>query len=462
MVLSLSMVFGYSKNSEDEFQYYFSENGTYVAFKHSKKDNLDLLLSLNDDNTYTIESIDFVGEVLYLPDCAVDGRYITGIGINAFREMNDIKSIRLPEGVTSLGWRIFSFCPNLEEVILGRELREIKSSAFWGVDLERIKISDENTFFKLSGNSLIERDTGHLVLGTNQSVISSDVTEIGDCAFAGRSFETFFIPSNVQKIGTAAFSECEKLHTVTISEGVYEIQDDAFLNCYNLENISIPKSMNKLGASVFEGTGLKSIPALGGVTELRSDTFSRCNELKKAVIPAHITAIGNGTFAECESLEEITLPDKLEVFDEKGAFYCCWNLRSISISSENPRYMTIEGKLVEKDTMKLLVGTTDGEIPNGVKIIAEGAFACRGRFTSITIPESVTEISDLAFADAKQLSFLYIPESVTVVGKNIIGGNASNIQIYCESEKPSQFWDKEWIDADDAIILWGVRKSVES
>lgn len=54
MVLSLSMVFGYSKNSEDEFQYYFSENGTYVAFKHSKKDNLDLLLSLNDDNTYTI------------------------------------------------------------------------------------------------------------------------------------------------------------------------------------------------------------------------------------------------------------------------------------------------------------------------------------------------------------------------------------------------------------------------
>lgn len=158
------------------------------------------------------------------------------------------------------------------------------------------------------------------------------------------------------------------MHTVTISEGVYEIQDDAFLNCYNLENISIPKSMNKLGASVFEGTGLKSIPALGGVTELRSDTFSRCNELKKAVIPAHITAIGNGTFAECESLEEITLPDKLEVFDEKGAFYCCWNLRSISISSENPRYMTIEGKLVEKDTMKLLVGTTDGEIPNGVKI----------------------------------------------------------------------------------------------
>lgn len=44
-----------------------------------------------------------------------------------------------------------------------------------------------------------------------------------------------------------------------------------------------------------------------------------------------------------------------------------------------------------------------------LKLIAEGAFACRGRFTSITIPESVTEISDLAFADAKQLSFLYIP-----------------------------------------------------
>lgn len=460
VLLSFSMLLGNSKTGKEEFQYYLNDDGTCTAFIHSKTKNLDLVLSLNNDNTYTIEGIGFVGDTLYLPDYAVDGRYITGIGLNAFREMSDVKSIRLPDGITSIGWRTFTFCQSLREVVFGRDLRDIHGSAFLGVDLDRIKISEENIRFKLLGNSLIERETGRLVLGTNLSVILPDVTEIGEGAFAGRTFETFSIPSNVQRIGEYAFSECENLHTVVLSEGIYEIQSDAFLNCYNLKNISFPQSMRELGMGAFEGTGIEAIPDLGGVTELDSNTFSRCNKLKNIVVPANVTVIGADVFTECENLEEVILPDNLKIFNGAGTFIGCRSLKNVLISSANQQYMTIEGNLIEKETMKLLVGTIDGNVPYGVKTIAEGAFAFRGTFTSVVIPESVTEICSLAFADAKQLSYLYIPESVTVVGKNIIGGNSSKLQVHCESKTPSEFWDEEWNGTTDAVIIWGTPNSV--
>lgn len=48
-----------------------------------------------------------------------------------------------------------------------------------------------------------------------------------------------------------AFNDCEKLKSVTLSNGIKNIGESAFYNCKKLQSVTIPKSVNKIGDMAF-------------------------------------------------------------------------------------------------------------------------------------------------------------------------------------------------------------------
>ena len=61
------------------------------------------------------------------------------------------------------------------------------------------------------------------------------------------------IPSYVTCIGVGAFWNNTHIRKVVIPEGVTTIKGDAFVYCYNLENINIPSKVNQIGDNPFAG-----------------------------------------------------------------------------------------------------------------------------------------------------------------------------------------------------------------
>lgn len=59
------------------------------------------------------------------------------------------------------------------------------------------------------------------------------------------------IPGNVKEIGDNAFSWCENLSNLTISEGVERIGSAAFFRCNNLNEVTIPRSVKKIDMHAF-------------------------------------------------------------------------------------------------------------------------------------------------------------------------------------------------------------------
>lgn len=55
----------------------------------------------------------------------------------------------------------------------------------------------------------------------------------------------------VTGIGDNAFENCNKIKSVTISEGVTSIGDGAFSGCSCLESVTIPKSLSFIGVKAF-------------------------------------------------------------------------------------------------------------------------------------------------------------------------------------------------------------------
>ena len=110
-------------------------------------------------------------------------------------------------------------------------------------------------------------------------LIPFNVKTISDEAFQKLWWDQINIPSNIYKIGIAAFRESQ-LHKVVFNEGLKEISNAAFMNCDVLEEIIIPNSVETLGYNCFSFSGLKRLYIGSGVKELCNNQFDSCFDLE--------------------------------------------------------------------------------------------------------------------------------------------------------------------------------------
>ena len=92
-------------------------------------------------------------------------------------------------------------------------------------------------------------------------------------------------------------------------------------------------------------------------------------------------------------------------------------LSSITVSSDNSMYKSLDGDLYSKDG-KIFIkyatnkATTDFTIPDGVKIIADHAFLLGNNLENVSLPNSVSVIGHYAFSCCESLKSINIPNSV--------------------------------------------------
>ncbi len=196
-----------------------------------------------------------------------------------------IRSIVIPEGVTSIDMAAFAFCTYLESVVLPSSLETIGMGAF----------------------------------GMCQSLKSVDIPEnvsiIGDLAFMGCAYlESVDLPDNLKRMGTATFAGCTSLESVTIPDSVEGSLHSTFSGCTSLTEVSLGKSIVELNHSVFSScTALESITIPANIEEIEEGVFSGCTSLKEVIFAdeSKLRFIWNSTFEGCTSLESIILPASL-------------------------------------------------------------------------------------------------------------------------------------------------------
>ena len=127
--------------------------------------------------------------------------------------------------------------------------------------------------------------------GYNFDLMTSAV--VGDC---------------VTKIGQGAFYQnCNTLTSVTLSDSVTVIDENAFFNCDSLTSINIPSGVTTIGDFSFAFcTRLPSITISNGVTNIGTQAFGSCYSFTSITIPSSVTSIGHWAFYECSGLTSIT------------------------------------------------------------------------------------------------------------------------------------------------------------
>jgi len=397
---------------------------------------------------------------------------VTEIGKYAFDGCKSLTSITIPDGVTSIGDGAFYNCSSLTE----------------------IKVASENSNYVSVNGVLYNKDKTTIICypagkkGNNYK-IPDGVTKVGSSAFIGcSSLTSITIPNSVTEIGYSVFEGCTNLKSITIPDSVTSIGDDAFRECSSLTSITIPYSVTSIGDYAFLGcsrltaidvntdnkdytsvngvlfyndktiicypagkkgnnykipdgvtsicryafsgcTSLTSITIPDSVTEIGGSAFENCSSLTSITIPDSVTSIGIGAFVGCSSLTSIMIPDNV-TYIGGAVFADCSSLTEIKVSTQNAKYVSVNGVLYNKDKTTIMcypAGKKDKnyKILDGVTEICTSAFNGCSSLTSITIPDSVTEIGVSAFSGCSSLTGITIPDSVTRIDMSTFRGCSS-------------------------------------
>ena len=259
------------------------------------------------------------------------------LGGSAFKSCTSLKSITLPEGLTTISGNAFKYCRNLREVYLPDTVSNIDGLAFTGLS--------DITFSVASGGYAEQWakdcNASYVVRSSNDSKTaeSLDVTE---ATVLSETDSALF--DDISEMPAVASNACGSNLTWKLVNKTLEISGTGEMNSYSpdaaapwaefaneIEHVIIGKQVEKIGAYAFDG--LDKVTSVSfeddsQLTVIEEYAFSGCKELTSVELPDKLEKIGEGAFSDCKKLAKVVLPKSVDEFE------------IITIKSEDPETIT--------------------------------------------------------------------------------------------------------------------------
>ncbi|MBR4103057.1 MAG: leucine-rich repeat domain-containing protein, partial [Thermoguttaceae bacterium] len=346
------------------------ENAASVAtFKYKASHTKNALITgVYDKNATTLEIPETIG-----------GLRVATIDANAFAEMRELRSVRIPASVETIRSGAFRNCVKLEKI-------EFAKSA--------------------------------------DGKIPSSLKTLESFAFTGcRALKSFEAPDSLARVGMCAFLECSSLETVTLGENVAVIEASAFADCGLLRRVDFSKVkyINYFDATAFDGTTPElEIVAPVGNPRFTSEGFLLTEDGKRInaylgkrsgeiSIPEGVERIENEFFWRFAKVETIRLPKSLRFIGDR-AFYRCEALKRVVIPEDSAL------ETIGANAFSECFALERFDWPKSLKTIGVSAFCYCRSLKSFTGATSVQKIGVSAFCDCESLTEIELPSGLVEIG----------------------------------------------
>ena len=162
------------------------------------------------------------------------GAGVTSVGKRAFLGSTALKSVTLPAGLKTLGVSAFASCDALTRIELPAALETIGTNALNAGGLTEIKVQTGNTHFEAAESVLYNKGKTTLI-----------------CYPTKKPGASFIVPASVTTIGAFAFVGCKALTGITIPSGVKTIKESVFFSCTALTSVTLPDGLQTIGEYAF-------------------------------------------------------------------------------------------------------------------------------------------------------------------------------------------------------------------
>ena len=379
---------------------------------------------------------------------------------------------------------------NVRNIVIHKNVTDLSGAMFNGLNnLKKFTVDDANPFFKCVDGVLFSKDGTVLYccpagFDATTYKVPDGVRTIGVSAFAdNQNLEEIILPDSVTELGDYAFACCNKLENLILPPGLKTIGDNAFEDFVPSYGIVIPESVTSIGKEAFMQSRIESIVLNPDIDSIKAGTFQnswlesieigsgvKCIDdyafsnsmISSITIPDSVEVIGEGAFENCELLKSVHVGAGVTSI-RSSAFNDCEKLESIEVDQNNPRYIGIDGILLNKVNgeieeypalapmpacfMKEVDGVffwlntlveypkdkpdTKYVIPEWVNQIYPDAFAGCEHLEELVLPKKFGYISSYAFANCLSLKRVKLPDNLWKIGFMAFSGciNLENVNL---------------------------------
>lgn len=400
----------------------------------SKEEDFGFNSNWDDDGkikSYNIISYRGTASNVIIPD-TYNGKPVTGIGWNAFKNNTTITRITIPESIERIDDTSFKGCTNLTSITLP----QYSKLDYWSNPFRNMP----GDVFENASITYYERDDGTLkitgaigrvkegeTLVIPKYINGKKVVAVRRGVFQGcAGVKKVELADGFKTVGRGMFIDARELEEVILPNSITSVNQEAFVGCSSLQTIVLPKQLKEIGWAAFYGcSSLRSIELPEGVSSIEGRTFEDCSSLKSITLPQGVKKIGKWAFENCSSLEEISLPSEITQVS-RNSFYGCSALKKITFTSSDAKstpYSKANWRYLLRNLRKDAVFTNGclryrEDMTDGTPSITIIDYV--GSDKTVTIPESidgkpVTRIKSYAFHGNEYVEKIIVPDSVTEI-----------------------------------------------
>lgn len=358
---------------------------------------------------------------------------MTSIGSYAFQSCSKITTIDIPANVTSIGTNAFSSCNALASLTGGNNLQRVERDAF----------STSCSWYRSQPNGPIYvGKTLYTYKGTipysTEIIVPEGILSISPYAFNSKynSF-SITIPSSVMNIGEYAFRYCKDLRSIT---SYAEIPPVCGANVFYNVPTSIPVYVPETAIEAYKATEPWS-----KFTNIRVICVPKQYDIQVMACDVDyydwngVAYTENGTYLQtfmdingCDSTVALTL-----TFKQNDYSYTIDDVTETA---------TVTGLRNDTVTHVVIPEAIGCDVLYPVVAIADNAFAGNTAITSISAENNVETIGAGAFRGCTALGNLVLGSSMQNIGENAFHGCRQLIYIYCKPTippyaEPSSFYN---------------------
>lgn len=313
--------------------------------------------------------------------------------------------------------------------------------------------SDDNSYsLNLSGesSSVISENkdryydgviSGYNVLGYNSYDPSTDTTENLMGASGVVSGRALIFIENSNRVRAGGNSANDVVTTISSDNSGNPVETIIDLNSSNGSNEGEESIGDIIVEEASKGLNFPKFTLVGD--RIASQAYYKDSGLTEYDFPEGVNVIGDFAFAR-SGLKKIDIPDGVTTIGY-GAFYHCDELEDVDIPNS---VTSIEGYAFDKTAFVenypddfvivgdgILIGYKGADsivtIPEGVKLIADGAFRDHLGITAVNLATTMEVIGENAFSGCGNLSTVNRGENVKTIGANAFKGcSLTNVTIY--------------------------------